>query len=1357
MKTLGKLLMAGLLTVAAMQALAGVTQANDPHANTPHDSGDGCGCGTSNGMPVYSFKSLLAGLNIRDTPIGYTPPLGPKVYTTITYNERETLQPAVFDAFNVGPKWTLNWLSWIQDNPASPGSQVLRYVAGGGGWDYSGYNTTTGAFSPEPDNGAVLVMTSRSPVTYELRFADGRKDIFATPDGAASYPRKVLLTEIVDAQGNTLTLNYDNQRRLSTITDAIGQLTAFAYSDSADPLLVTRITDPYGRQSTLSYDSQGRLISITDVIGMTSTFAYDSGTFIKAMTTPYGTTTFAHTEGANGNSTELSIQATDPDGHTERTEYLPGAPGVPFSVAQAPSGMTTFNAYLNYRDSYYWDKEAFAAACTVSGGSTSCDYNKARLKHFEHVNPCCYYTSRVLENVKYPLEGMIWYDYAGQAAPYYPGTLYKPSHVGRVLSDGSSQITRYTYNTYGLVTQKVDPAGRVTVYTYAPNGIDLRQVQQKVATGFDTLANYTYNSQHEPLTSTDAAGATTTYTYNDHGQRTSVTDALGETTGYQYDGNGFLTAVIDPLGHVERRFTYDAYGRVATDTDTEGYTRHFQYDNLDRLIRVTYPDGTSTSYAWNRLDLASVTDRQGNTTRYSYDAERNLIAVTDPLGHATSYTYYPNGKRHTMTDPNGNMTTWKRDLEGRVIAKTYADGKGTTYSYDNSSRLASTTDALGQTTAYRYSRADLLTGVEYAHAIHPTAAVTYAYDPYYPRLVSLSDGLGSTNFSYVPTGQPGALKLAAESGPFGANDTVRYGYDALGRIRQRSTDVETDYTYGPLGRLRQESSPLGTFHYGYLGDTNQLTTRGLSTPSGYPGLALSADYDSNLGDRQLRRLAYRAGGHRLAAMLTYTHSPEHLLTSAMTLAPWMPGWRRHDGDHDEGSAEARGTYHGHRSDDAGNHDGSDRDGWSHGNAGRGDVQRYGYDLAYRLTAVRGHGQRIGFDYDAADNLMRATGTASPFTATANALNQLATVNNQAWQYDADGHLRDDGTRQYSWDASGRLIAVTDLATGRVTAYRYDGLGRRLEISSQGGGNAPTDTRYLWCGLSICQAQDGNDTVTADYFDQGEVHGTAALYYLRDQLGSVIGVTDASGNKVLGTTRYGAYGTVENARGVQSDFGYAGMLRDPTTSLYLTKYREYDPAVGRWLSRDPIGERGGENLYGYVSNSPLTFYDPYGLWAWGDPLPQWLVDGSAGLGDGVSFGLTNVIRNAMGTNDVVNKCSGFYVGGEIAGVALDTAIGGAAGWEAAGERGAGKEFSHWIPNRMGGPRSLWNGNYVTTAEHALSDPYRYRFMARAWKELNPLSSRIYQQWFRIPNVYKGAAAAAAASGTAAAINSSCGCN
>ncbi|KZN54884.1 hypothetical protein N474_17170 [Pseudoalteromonas luteoviolacea CPMOR-2] len=138
-------------------------------------------------------------------------------------------------------------------------------------------------------------------------------------------------------------------------------------------------------------------------------------------------------------------------------------------------------------------------------------------------------------------------------------------------------------------------------------------------------------------------------------------------------------------------------------------------------------------------------------------------------------------------------------------------------------------------------------------------------------------------------------------------------------------------------------------------------------------------------------------------------------------------------------------------------------------------------------------------------------------------------------------------------------------------------------------------------------------------------------------------------------------------------------------------------------------------------------------------PKSMVDFSAGFGDLLSFGGTQLIREYMGTNGTVNMDSIYYSSGQVAGVIHSTVLGGAIGWRAAGSAGKGLEFSHWIPNRMGGPRSLWNGNFVTTEFHALSDPYRYRFMKRTWKALNPMPSRLSQQWNRIPYVYKGGAA------------------
>lgn len=64
---------------------------------------------------------------------------------------------------------------------------------------------------------------------------------------------------------------------------------------------------------------------------------------------------------------------------------------------------------------------------------------------------------------------------------------------------------------------------------------------------------------------------------------------------------------------------------------------------------------------------------------------------------------------------------------------------------------------------------------------------------------------------------------------------------------------------------------------------------------------------------------------------------------------------------------------------------------------------------------------------------------------------------------------------------------------------------------------------------------------------------------------------------------------------RADYRYAGLFYHAPSGLYLTHYRVYDPITARWLSRDPIGETGGINLYGYVDGNPISFTDPLGLY------------------------------------------------------------------------------------------------------------------------------------------------------------------
>ncbi|HVK55983.1 MAG TPA: cysteine peptidase family C39 domain-containing protein, partial [Burkholderiales bacterium] len=522
------------VTLAEAGAIRGMgfTGSSMPSATTPQD--DKAKPGDCNrGMCGYNFTEMTVSLNLSDTPVGYRPPKGPAAFVTLTYNQREASQPANFSFFNVGPKWTLNWLSFIQDNPGVGNANVTRYVAGGGSVSYTGYNSGSGAYKTDRADGSVLVKTASNPIRYERRLADGSVEIYGQSNGAPLYPRLVFLTHIVDAAGNTLALNYDAQMRLTALTDATGRNTTFSYQMPGWPLLVTTITDPFGRSAQLQYDNSGRLTAITDVLGLTSQFQYNGSSLINAMTTPYGVTRFDF--GDNGN--QRYLQATDPLGHTERLEYRQQAPGIADSepASLIPQGIVApFNIFMSGRNTFYWDKHAYRSAAG--------DYTQARIKHWTHSDTNVNVTANTIESIKYPLESRIWFNYPGQPngglGTAVIGSLDKPIRRARVLDDGVTQLTQYSYNGLGNLTGMTDPLGRHTQMEYAANQVDLIAIRQQTAAGLATIAQLTYDPRHRPLTYTDAAGQTTRYAYNAAGQLTSIANALGQTTRYDYDALG---------------------------------------------------------------------------------------------------------------------------------------------------------------------------------------------------------------------------------------------------------------------------------------------------------------------------------------------------------------------------------------------------------------------------------------------------------------------------------------------------------------------------------------------------------------------------------------------------------------------------------------------------------------------------------------------------------------------------------------------------------------------------------------------------------------------------------------------------
>jgi RHS repeat-associated protein len=1108
-----------------------------------------CACVTPpKGMPVYRFHTMLISLNIVDRPIGYTPPVGPAVNFTLTYNQREAYQPALFSFANLGNKWTFDWMSYVVDGGPSSLGRIYVYLRGGG-LELHDMNSRVPGFrlaSSRPhyqSQSYVTVAEGRTNDAYQRRLPDGSREIFSLIENTSRMPlgsRRIFLTEIVDPAGNSIKLTYDARFRVVSVTDAIGQVTRLSYDLASDPLKITRVTDPFGRAATFGYDNQRRLVKITDPVGIVTEFLYD-GDFINAMTTPYGVTTFRAgrlTDPFLISSYAESnrwIEATDPHGDTERLEFRSRLEPLPARLRDG---------------SLYWDKKVWK--------ERGRDFAHARLIRWKLVGGTL--MSGVPWTVKSPLEGDIEFTYPrqehlDQLASLRIGDEGIPASVERNLEDGTRQVERFEYNIWGKFTRTVDPAGRAFTFAYSSDGVDLVEVFNEKTR--ERVMRATYNSQHLPLTVTGASGQTRRATYNSRGQPLTVTNAGGDTVTFAYDGNGFLLSETGPLTEIVTRYTYDSAGRLRTATDPDGYRVTLDYDALDRPTRISYADGTFEQIRYDRLDPVEFTDRAGRVTRVTYDSLRRITSVTDPLGQTTRMNWCNCGGLAELVDPAGRVTTWERDLEGRVTAKILPDGATTRYEYGPvSGRLLRVVDPKGQGTRYEYTADDYVRRVSFDNTAVPTPPVTISYDPNWERLVRVEDDTGVTDYTYHPVGSRGALQLAAVTGQV-PGSRIEYSYDELGRLTRRSVNgVAADLVYDTAGRVTRLSNALGDFAMTYQGASGRLVSMA------YPGGQRSRfEYAGASGNFQLRQLQHLAADGTVLSQFDYGFLPGGELASQRRYQP--------------GFDPAVATF------------------------------TYRYDAAGQLVAaalVAEDGTSLGtfdYGYDPAGNRTNEDRRGVARSLSFNHGNQLTQEFEQdqsrEFRYDANGNLIGDGRRTFEWDALNRLVAIA--AGERRSEFCYDAWDRRVRVIEKNGGDTLSDTWQLWCGGEVCEerAATGDGSATQRrFFPQGEMTGEARLFYTVDHLGSVRQLTDGQGS-VTASFDYDPWGRMVRA-GAEIDpaLAFAGYRWHTPSGLALTHYRAYDPDLGRWLSRDPLGEEGEDNLYAYAGNDPVNRLDPLGL-------------------------------------------------------------------------------------------------------------------------------------------------------------------
>ncbi len=1144
----------------------GMSSSQDPQANSIGDvfvSGGGGPCP----MTVANAFAMVVSLAMRDIPLSYQTPKGPPVKFGLFYAHRDAEQPMTFTYTNFGPKWTSNWISYIVDNTdagTATGETADLYMPGGGGESYTVSFTPRGTtFSIGIDDQAqlsIMIAQNSEGISYTTGFTrelpDGSVQSFTHLLNPGSQTPIFFLNSVTDPQGNTVTLTYDDNNRITAITDASGEVTTLIYGLPSDMWAVTKVTDPFGRSASFTYNSDGELASITDVLGIVSSYTYlpNSGDFISALTTPYGTSKFTYGDSTTDPSLQTTrfVTLTDPLGQTERTEFNQDAPGInQYDPANTvPTGMRCVNGYMIDRNSFVWDKHQLPLATKPDG---SLDYTKATILHFLHTNAgMC---ARVLESYKRPLENRVWFNYPGQ--PFdpsdssdtnparYEGTSNLPSAIGRVLDNGATQLWTIRYNPIGQPTQVTDPIGRQLTMTYAPNGIDLLTVSQTTKGANQLLLSATYNNQHEPLVVTDASGQPTQYTYATAGQPLSVTDALKETTSFTYNPAGLLLSIIQPLNDATTAIAYDKFNRVASMTDPQGYQLLYNYDVADGPTSVRFPDGTTANFAYSLLDLASVTDRLKRTTRYAHDALERLIQIKDPLGRTTKLGYCDCGAVSHLTDPNGHLTQFNYDLEERLASRIFADNSTANLTYENTtSRLANSTDALGQVTSYSYNTDDTLQAVNYLHAINPTPPVSLTWDLAFTRVTAMTDGTGKTSYTYYPVVSPpalGATLLESVKGPY--NDTLAYTYDALGRVERRVTDGATSQlSYDVLGRIEADANPLDTFNVGYFG----TTILPLSIKSG-KGLSSAYTYFDNLGDQRLKTITNNTHAGKTVSAFQYAYDDDDEITST-SVKNQFPS-----------------TI----------------------------VRTMTYDAAGQLLAMtsKGGGSNFSFGYDLGSN--RTSEKIGPNTTSFiyNKVNELTSPGTAT--FDADGQPLKLGNQTFQWDAAGRLISTT---TGPgTTKFAYDGLSNRERITQLSSGKVLSDKRYFWCDDGLCLETDAanNNTVSRRYYEEGLRVAGQPYYYAMDNLQNVRQLVDPAG-AIQASYDYDPYGVRTKLSGAKdSDFGFAGLFHESQSGLDLAIYRMYNAPLGRWLNRDPIGEDGGINLYAYVDNDPFSLADPSG--------------------------------------------------------------------------------------------------------------------------------------------------------------------
>lgn len=846
--------------------------------------------------------------------------------------------------------------------------------------------------------------------------------------------------------------------------------------------------------------------------------------------------------------------------------------------------------------------------------------------------------------------------------------VYNGGLLEQVISPSGRTID-FDYGTNNFITSATDNTGRTVGYQYTnlnEQTTGLRtSVLTKVTYPDQTAEEYTYAKLDDttnsflPLIKTMKDRRGTIWVTNEYDDLWRVkTQTYADGTSYRFEytqgPDGVVaTKVTDPNGNLEyvtfdpvskyplsdtraygtslaQTMTYQrqASGLVSTFTDARGRVAAYTYNNAGNVTSITLLAGTSNAVTYG----------------FTYTRDYNQIAsITDPLNHAVTFSYI-NGCLSQITDQLGHARTFLCNSAGQPTAVQDALGHVSSLSYQGYD-LRAITDALGRTTTFSVDALGRRTSVT-----HPNGAVSLVKYDLNDRIVQMIDSLNQvTTVDYDGNGNATGVKLPNGSviasafdnrnrrilrtDPLGQQES--WAYDGMNHPLSHTDRKQqvTQYSYDELGRHKLTSYADGSGIQATYDSGNRLTEL-LDTNAG----SLSWGYDEF--DRVTQAATpqgtvgyrYDVAGRRVGmtsasqAEVTYQYDDANRLVSV-----------------DQGSEFVRLGY-------------DDADRRTSLTLPNGVFVTYGYDDANQLTDLvysQGDGTKLGgltYAYDAAGRIIAQSGSLAfnqlpaPMAqvSTFDSNNRQTSFNGAALGYDANGNLTSDGVNDFVWNARNQLIRVQQGGVAQMS-FAYDALGRR---TSKVVGAAPP-TNYLYDGNNAVQEAQGasvNPILTGlgldERFARNDV--TGRTYFLADRLGSTIGLTNDSG-EVKQRYTYDPYGSVtqvDTATGFTNPYLYAGREAD-TAGLYYYRARYYSPGMGRFISEDPVGFKGGQlNFYAYVNGAPLNYRDPSG---------KFIIEAFVGAGLGAAFGVINGVLHGESWQDIRNDAEAGALTGAVIGL------------------------------------------------------------------------------------------------------------